>query len=259
LVIVIIWQGLVRRPTAPAYGTALHMPPNPIAYNGGDTLRVATFNIAGGVSPVDNRYDLDRTAKYLHSFDLIGLEEVHGAAAFDWRDEAEILGDTLHMPYLFAPSERRWWHDSFGNGILCDLPVTAWQRLPLSTSLSASNRSMLRVAMTWHNHPVSVIITHLDRHEDHDIELGAIIAAFNDSPQPAILLGDLNTDQTDPQLSALRHDPTVTDALAVGLNGNVPTTNDWIFTRGLRCVAGGLTDNDASDHKLAWAQLAEEK
>jgi len=259
LVAVVIWQGLIRRPTPAAHGTALHAVPDAIAYPGGDTIRVATFNIAGGVSPVDNRYDMDRTAKYLHGFDFIGLEEVHGAAVLDWRDEAQILGETLHLPWLFAPSETRWWHDSFGNGALSDLPVVGWQRLPLSSSISQSNRTMLRVIVTWHNRPVNGIVTHLDRHEDHDIELGAIIAAFMNSPTPVILMGDLNTDQTDAQLSALRRDDSVTDALAVGLAGNVPTTNDWIFARGLRCVAAGLSDNDASDHKLCWAELGEEK
>ena len=55
----------------------------------------------------------------------------------------------------------------------------------------------------------------------------------------------------------LRRDPTVTDALAIGMGPSFVKTNDWIFARGLKCVAGGLTDNDASDHKLAWAELAE--
>jgi endonuclease/exonuclease/phosphatase (EEP) superfamily protein YafD len=102
------------------------------------------------------------------------------------------------------------------------------------------------------------LITHLDRHEDHDVELGAVIAAFDNAPKPVILLGDLNTDTFDPQLAALRRDPAVTDALTVSLGSGVPPiNNDWIFARGLRCVTGGLTDNDASDHKLAWAELTD--
>jgi endonuclease/exonuclease/phosphatase family metal-dependent hydrolase len=256
LAALVIWQGLIKRPTAPAFGISLHPISNPIVPSG-DVLRVATFNIAGGVSPTDNRFDLDRTAKYLHNYDLIGLQEVHGAAVMDWRDQAKILGQTLRMPWLFAPSERRWWHDYFGNGLLCDLPVTSWQRLPLSTSISESNRSMLRAIVIWHGHPLWVINTHLDRHADHDIELCAVIAAFYDSPTPSILLGDLNidADPTDQQLNQVRHDPTVTDALGIGMGDKLHASNDWIFARGLSCVAAGMADDDASDHKVIWADL----
>jgi len=202
---------------------------------------------------------LSRTAKYLRNFDIVGLQEVHGGSLFDWRNGAEVLGQMLHMPYLFAPVERSWWHDDFGNGILCDPPVTRWERLPLSTSQSESNRNMLRVFCTWHNHPLAVIVTHLDRHADHDIELGAVIASFYDTPTPVILLGDLNidADPADPQLDNLRRDVLVTDALGQAMGANLQKTNDWIFARGLRCVAGGLMDNDASDHKLAWAELTD--
>jgi endonuclease/exonuclease/phosphatase family metal-dependent hydrolase len=257
LIALIIWQGLVRRPTPEAFGLGLHPVASPVAANTGATLRVATFNIAGGVSPADDRLDLDRTAKYLKGFDLIGLEEVHGVSIFDWRDQAQILGEALHLPWLFAPSERRWWHDSFGNGTLCDLSVDAWQRLPLSTSLSASNRSLLRFQAQWNNVKITVLVTHLDRHDDHDIELGAVLASFDDSPRPTLLLGDLNTDTLDPQLATLRHDPTVTDVIDQTMGAKLPASNvDWIFARGLRCVGGGLSDNDASDHKLAWAELA---
>jgi endonuclease/exonuclease/phosphatase family metal-dependent hydrolase len=259
LIALVIWQGLIKRPTAPEFGNTLHAVANALPAPTGATLRVTTFNINGGVGPEDNVLDLSRTAKFLHGFDVAGMEEVHGAAITDWRDQAQILGEMMHMPWLFAPSERRWWHDYFGNGILCDLPVNRWERLPLSTSESESNRSMLRVFCTWHGHPLAIIVTHLDRHADHDIELGAVIASFYDTPEPAILLGDLNVDAdpNDPQLDELRHDPAVTDALAIGMGPSFVKTNDWIFARGLKCVAGGLTDNDASDHKLAWAELAE--
>jgi endonuclease/exonuclease/phosphatase family metal-dependent hydrolase len=257
LSVLIIWQGLVRRPTPKAFGISLNSVASPQPADTKPTLRVATFNIAGGVSPTDDRLDLDRTAKYLKGFDLVGLEEVHGVSVFDWRNQAQILGETLHLPWLFAPSETRWWHDSFGNGVLCDLPVDAWQRLPLSTSLSASNRSLLRFQTYWNNSKITVLVTHLDRHEDHDIELGAVLASFDDSPRPTLLLGDLNTDTLDPQLAKLRNDPTVTDVIDQTVGSSLPASNvDWIFARGLRCVSGGLMDNDASDHKLAWAELA---
>jgi len=257
LAILVIWQGAIRRPTPHLSGTSLNPVEHPAPYSRA-TLRVATFNIAGGVSPTDNRLDLDRTARYLHNFDIIGMQEVHGIGFFEWRDQARILGESLHMPWLFAASESRWWCESFGNGVLCDLPVTQWDRFPLNSSISQSNRTLLRVIAQWQGRPLTVLITHLDRHEDHEIELGAAISALMDSPEPAILLGDLNIDAgSDAPLKALRADPKVTDALGIALGANMPAeSNDWIFARGLRCIGGGLTDNDASDHKLAWAELA---
>jgi endonuclease/exonuclease/phosphatase family metal-dependent hydrolase len=259
LAALVLWQGLVRRPTPRAEGsefngTAAVAP----ATTQRDTLRVAAFNIAGGVSPEDNRLDLDRTAKYLRGFDLVGMEEVHGVTPFRWQNEAELLGGILKMPWLFAPSETRWWHDDFGNGALCALPVTRWERIPLSTLLASSNRSLLRLTLQWHGRPLTVLITHLDRHIDHDTELGAVRAAFYDAPVPVILMGDLNTEGAEPILNMIREDHDVVDAVGLGqANNPLQPKLDWIFARGLRFVGGGLLANDASDHTMAWAEFGE--
>jgi endonuclease/exonuclease/phosphatase family metal-dependent hydrolase len=259
LAVLVIWQGLVRRPTPPARGSAFNGIDVPASTQPGrDTLRVAAFNIAGGVSPEDNVLDLDRTAKYLHGFDLIGMEEVHGVTPTRWHNEAEIIGGIIHMPWLFAPSETRWWHEDFGNGALCSLPVLHWERFPLSTVLASSNRSLLRLTVQWHGRPLTVLITHLDRHIDHATELGAVRAAFYDAPLPAILMGDLNTEGPEPALNAMRSDPDVVDAIGRGQADNpLQPKLDWIFARGLRYVRGGLLANDASDHTLAWAEFGE--
>ena len=175
VIAVVVWQGVVRRPTPPAAGDALHPVDSPRetpeSAAARPTLRVASFNIAGGVGQPDGKLNLDRTAGVLQDLDLVGLEEVHGGSAFAPRDQADLLGEKLHLPWLFAPSESRWWRDSFGNGALTALPVTRWERLPLSTRPSASNRTLLRLTATWHSRPLAVLVTHLDRGADHDTEL----------------------------------------------------------------------------------------
>ena len=259
LATLVIWQGLVRRPTPLAEGSEFNSPGTvaPGATQR-DTLRVAAFNIAGGISPEDNVLDLNRTAKYLHGFDIVGMEEVHGVTPFRWQNEAEILGGILKMPWLFAPSETRWWHDDFGNGALCSLPIIHWRRIPLSTLLASSNRCLLELTVRWHDRPLTVLITHLDRHVDHETELGAIRQAFYDAPVPAILMGDLNTEGPETALNAMRNDGNVVDAVGLGQSGNpLQPKLDWIFARGLRFVGGGLLANDASDHTLAWAEFGE--
>lgn len=263
LAALVIWQGSVRRPTPPAQGDRFNGNFPTVADRA--TLRVAAFNIAGGVAPQDNVLDLNRTAKCLHGFDVIGMEEVHGSNLTEWRDQAQILGEILKMPWLYAASETRWWRDDFGNAALCSLPLIRWERIPLSTVLISSNRSLLRLTVRWHQRPLTILITHLDRHVDHLTELGACRQALLDAPLPAILMGDLNTespdltsDSLDPPLSALRSDPNVIDVVGISEGPNWHQKNlDWIFARGLRLVAGGLAPDDASDHPVAWAEFAE--
>ncbi len=70
--------------------------------------------------------------------DLCGLAEVRGRLLSGSHDEAAELGVILDMGWLFAPAERRFWHDSFGNGIVSRLPLTYWARLPMPRSADAS-------------------------------------------------------------------------------------------------------------------------
>src|ERR1700722_13760374 len=219
-VVLVIWQGDLRRLTGPAEGAHLNGPASSAA-PAMQNLRVASFNIAGGVAPDDNRLDLARTARYLAGFDLIGMQEVHGANLFQWHDQAELLGQQLHMPWLFAPSETQWFHAAFGNAALCRLPVSHWKRVPLSMAPDASNRSLLYLTVQWHNKNITVLITHLDRHVDHRAELGAIVTAFMDAPPPAILMGDLNMVERDARFDAMRADPAVSDAVALGVGPKI--------------------------------------
>jgi endonuclease/exonuclease/phosphatase family metal-dependent hydrolase len=85
--------------------------------------------------------------------------------------------------------------------------------------------------------------------------LTEVIDKFLSLPAPAILMGDLNTMEDDPQLSALLNREEVHDAVAEGMASEIPKRIDWIFTRGLRGVAGGVERNEASDHPLVWAEL----
>src|ERR1700722_7405797 len=74
LVVAAIVSGAIKFPTGPAQGTGLAGPsvPPPV----GDTFRIGTFNIDGGMG-TDGVTDLDRTARCLQHLDFIGLNEVH--------------------------------------------------------------------------------------------------------------------------------------------------------------------------------------
>ncbi|HTW94894.1 MAG TPA: endonuclease/exonuclease/phosphatase family protein [Tepidisphaeraceae bacterium] len=249
--VMVVLDGNEKVPAGPASGTSLNGPA-PANYPTGDVLKVATFNIDSGVGPSDGQLNLDRTASAIQGFDLIGLQEVHGGAPFSDDNQAKILGEKLNMDWLFAPVERRWWRDAFGDGLLTNLPSIHWQRIPLANSVAPSNRELLLAQLRFDGKPLNVIVTHLDNANDHDAELGTVISLFESLQPPVIVLADLNTTRDDPQLAALRKTPGVADPISkICDSSNV----DWILARGMTALGEGFIDKGASDHKLAWAQL----
>jgi endonuclease/exonuclease/phosphatase family metal-dependent hydrolase len=251
---VVVWEGSNKIATLPGEGVGLNGTLAPTD-SAGETLRVAAYNIDGGVGKTDGRLDLDRTAAALRGYDLVALEEIHGDGILGGADQAQILGEKLKMPWLFAPVERQWWHDSFGDGLVTSLPCRFWQRWPLATGVANSNRGVLLAELDFHGRKLHVLITHLERHDDRAGELRTVIALFQSLEQPAILMGDLNTDKDDPQIQALRAEPGICDPIGQALDGSHPNSIDWIFARGMTAVAGGFKDNGASDHPLVWAEL----
>ena len=237
-----VWQGSLKVPLGAASGTSF-VGPAAASRPSGDVLRAATFNIDGKSG--------DATADTMRGFDLIGLEEVHGCCPFSKSNEAEILGAKLNMPALFAPVERQWWHDAFGDGALTNLPVEHWQRFPLSNEIADSNREVLVLRLQFAGKPLNVLITHLERHGDLENELAAVISLFQSMREPAILMGDLNLAKGDPQIALLRNSPGVVDPIGDAHGDSF----DRIFARGMRSLDCGLIDKGASDHPLAWAEL----
>jgi endonuclease/exonuclease/phosphatase family metal-dependent hydrolase len=210
-------------------------------------LRVATFNINGGVGGQDNRYDLARTIAALQGFDLIALQEVHGES------QAAAIGDALRLPHLFAPVESQWWQEDFGNAGLTDLPVEYWQRIPLSSNGAYSNRNVFLLRAFFAGRPLTVMMTHIDRKADRITELRTVFGLFASLRDPAILMGDFNSPpdttntQVDPTLQSLIQSARVADPVGQGY--------DRIFLHGLTALRSGQIDNGASDHPLAWAEL----
>jgi len=245
-----VWQVSLRRPAGPAEGTCLHGGP-PAERTTRKTLRVATYNIRRGLGSNGKR-SLDRIATQLRGFDLIGLNEVEGPVF--WRpDQTELLGRRTGLMWLFAPTERRWGWEHFGNGILSGLPVRGWRRVPLPNATGISYRNMLLARVDCSGVEVHLLITHVDLRRDRRAQLRRVAETFRSLPEPAILLGDLNASADDPQVRALVNAPGVADPVAE--IGWVGRRSDWVLTRGLRTVAAGVNPSDASDHPLVWAEL----
>lgn len=247
-----LW-GYIPTPTGPAAGTVLSG--NAIRATTRPTLRLATFNIHSGRN-VAGEFNLSKTAAVLKGFDLIALNEVRGKNILTDQDQTQILGEKLNMQWLFAPTENRWWHEEFGNGVLSALTVLDWRRIPLAGSFGRGKRNILILRLKLQGKSVNVLITHIDRGNDHQRQLQAVLEEFKNVAEPAVLMGDFNGEAADPYVMPILQTPGVKDAVATVMGSKAPANRiDWIFTRGLEAVSAGVEENDASDHPLVWAEL----
>ena len=253
----LIYHASLHAPTGPAEGDAIQG--NLAAGTSGQrSIRIGTFNIHAGKGR-DGRRDLRRVADCIASaeLDFVALSEVRGYTPWQEYDQAARLGRRLQMAWLFAPADRVWYHRESGNGLLSILPVGFWQRIPLSRKYDHSHRNAVLVGLRHADRTIHVLLTHITRRDDRDrrSQLRAVIAMYLALDEPAILVGDLNSDGDDPQIGRLLDTPGVSDPVGKILGGEAPPRIDWIFTRGLRCLDAGIRDDGASDHPLIWAEL----
>lgn len=252
----VIYHASRHAPTGPAEGVDLQ---GEVARPSAErrTLRIGTFNIHGCKDS-----DVDRVAECLRGLDFVALSEVYGPQTFEKQDQAQQLGERLGLAWLFAPAVRVWYHRESGNGLLSAVPVAFWQRIPLSRKHDRSHRNAVLVGLEHQGRTIHVLLSHINRRHDPErrAQLRAVIALYLALAEPAILMGDMNSDADDPQIRQLLETPGVADPVGDFLsrktpNEETPRRIDWIFTRGFRCVEAGIRDNGASDHPMIWAEL----
>jgi endonuclease/exonuclease/phosphatase family metal-dependent hydrolase len=251
-----LFVGQIRHPTVHASGRGLNgvSRVDSTAGASGLTFRVATFNIHSGVGR-DGRPDLSRTAAALDRADLIGLNEVRGGVPWNRENQAQALGALLNCGWIFAPTERRWGCDYFGNALLARREIGAWERVPLTGTQSKGHRNMVIAEATVAHRPVRVLITHVSRSVDRPTQLAEVLGAFLDLPPPAVLMGDFNTHGDEEPLKDFLRRPDAVDAVGRVRGESGRRGVDWIIVRGLNVVDAGWSDNGASDHPSAWAEL----
>ena len=221
-----------------------------------ESFRVGTFNIHG-CTGTDGRRNVDRVADCLTDLDFVALNEVHGPRLWESADQAALLGRRLGVQWLFAPATRDWHAVDFGNGLLTSLPVESWHRIPLAANNGRGYRNAVLVRLRWQEQMIGMLLTHIARSDEltRQEQLRQTVDLFLALPPPAIFLGDLNSEVTEPEIRRLLAEPGVIDAVGQKLGGNAPPRIDFIFVRGLRVLDAGLRDRGASDHPLAWAEV----
>ncbi len=219
-------------------------------------FRVATYNIHRGKG-TDGVRDLSRTVRVLREADIVGLNEVGGPTLWCRSDQAEQLGRNMRIGWLFAPNQRRWHTYHFGNGLLSRFAVGRWASEPLlyDKDTSTSHRSLLTTEIEVGQQIVTVMVTHLDRGEIRPAQLKHVLAEFLEH-EPAILMGDFNTDADDPLLTEFFTDSNNVDAIKATLSdaGNGGRI-DWIITRGMNVLSGGVEPVGVSDHPCYWVDV----
>jgi endonuclease/exonuclease/phosphatase family metal-dependent hydrolase len=254
--------GYLRFPTGSDSGVGVNgsLPATrPAAVPG--VFRVATFNMHSGVGE-DDVFDLDRGTASVRDTDICGLDEVDGSYFGPPTNQAQELADRTGHAWIFAPTQRRFWREDFGNAFLTRLPVENWVRIPLPTTPKRSGwRNMLILRVDFGRTTVPVIVTHIDRESDHDNQVRMVTRLFDSLQSPALLLADLNASRHNPEVRALLALPGVHDCLADGgLTTDSEGRIDWIISRGLRTLRSGQIQGNAigeraSDHPLYWADV----
>ncbi len=250
-----LWTASLIAPVSPAIGYQIKPPTNwresnPLSF------RVATYNIHRGKG-VDGIRDIKRTAEVLRNADIVSLNEVAGPTFFRAPDQAQQIGQMLNMGWLFAPNQRRWYRDYFGNGFLSRFQIKSWYREQLvhDKIKSHSYRNLVTAKLLLNGFAVTILSTHLDRGPIREEQLRYVLEKFK-SCEFGILLGDLNTTNGDPQLVELFKDTNNLDAIKIALgDADKKGRIDWIITRGFNVVDGGFTPVGVSDHPYFWVEI----
>ena len=250
-----VWLANLRVPTSPAVGQQIN-PPTRWKQTVQKHFRVSTYNIHRGKG-TDGVRDLHRTAEVVRASDIVALNEVAGPSLVG-SDQAKQLGKMLDAGWLFAPNQRRWYTDHFGNGLLSRFEVKRWytEQLFYDSKKSRSRENLLVAELVLNGRPVTVLATHLDRGPIRKEQLRYVLERFKQYDF-GVLLGDLNTPPDDPQLVELFADPNNVNAIKAALGDcDSPHRIDWIITRGFDVLAGSAGPPGVSDHPYFWVDIA---
>lgn len=243
-------------------------------------MRIATFNVLNGRSPLDGRVDEERYASVIASLnaDVLGLQEVdHRQPRSGRLDLAEIAAramgaaDHRFVPALTgtptswraATGDEQEHVPTYGIALLSRYPVAAWHvvRLP-PTPVPVPHRPSGRRRPTWVRDepraalladvetpggPMRVVTTHLSfLPVSNRRQLRRLTRSLGRSPGPTVLTGDLNMTP--------RRAERITGMASLARGATFPSAQPAVQLDHILCdrplepLAGGPQATDVSDH-----------
>ena len=159
---------------------------------GGDTLRIATWNIHDAIG-ADGRRDVARVSRVVGQLDapLVALQEVSCAGPGGACDVAALGRDNgLAWSSVTTRDFGEWKH---GNALLSALPVDGVRTHDLSVP-GHEPRAALEVNVRWGARRVRVVVTHLGlRAGERRHQVQRLLSVVGDQGADAtVLLGDIN-------------------------------------------------------------------
>ncbi|WNB85333.1 endonuclease/exonuclease/phosphatase family protein [Cellulomonas sp. ATA003] len=250
-------------------------------------MRLATFNILHGRSPVDDRVDLDRFASGVAALDadVLGLQEVdrdqprsHGADLT--AVAAEAMGAPHHRFAATLAGTPDLWSAAtgdmqprtalYGIALLSRLPVLSWHALALPalrgavpvvfpgrrrpTLVRDEPRAAVAAVIDAPPGPVTVVATHLTFIPGWNaVQLRRLVRLVRDLPRPVVLMGDLNLVGASPaRISGMR--PLAT-APTFPVAKPVRQLDHILGDGPLTPVRGDAVDVGLSDHRALVAEV----
>jgi len=200
-------------------------------------IKIATYNIRN-CQGIDGKNDPSRIADLLKGIDadIIALQEVDKyRLRSNMVNQACKLSKLLRMNYVYGPVNR-YFLASAGNALLSRYPITAHINHVLP--YTRDPRCCLQVTLDVDNRPLNVFNVHLGL--NYQLRMSnlkkTILPMITSLKSPALLVGDLNASQDDPEvklLSSFLHDTFAenTDSLDATFPADNPNERiDYIFT-----------------------------
>lgn len=154
-------------------------------------MRVATFNIHHGAG-IDGRYDLERIAELIRSFDadLVSLQELDvGWDRSGGDDQPDLLAAALGAQVVFHPTVERAGGARYGIAVMSRLPIET-----RAVSLPQGAETEPRAALIASSGSLTFIATHLTRDRiSRARQLSFLAGVVEESSGPVVLAGDLNS------------------------------------------------------------------
>lgn len=251
---------------------------SPSGTHDGETLQVATLNIAHGrggslnqmlIGKSKIRRNIDTVASLLATQDiqLVALQELDvdslWAGGFD---HAASLMEGGRMDCAVLGLHAQTWLYRFGTGLLSEVRMTEPRVVDFEPTPPTTAKGLVSAMMNWRQgeevKSVRIVSVHLDfsRKRVRKQQLADIIKAINESSVPIILMGDFN-EQWRSEDSVVRHLVEEAGMKAYQAESeDLPTYKskrlDWILiSPELEFVSYQVVGEEVSDHRMVTARL----